>query len=100
MREHCKLNEIESFGSTSAGSLIISLLNVRFFQKHEVDIKHDKDLLQSDILCFTETQLVQNHQYIPSLNEFSFNQNNSIDRFSSLLIRYEQNVCIRYATTH
>ena len=38
-------------------NLEITLLNIRSFNKHVIDVSHDTRLTGSDIICFTETQL-------------------------------------------
>ena len=47
-------------------SLAITLLNIRSFPKHAVDIGDSEMLLQTDIFCFTEAQLLlesRNNRY-------------------------------------
>ena len=41
----------------SSSSLTISLLNVRSLKKHSTDVKHDSNIFNADMICFTETQL-------------------------------------------
>ena len=42
-----------------SNSLVTTLLNIRSFNKHAIDLESDKRLLNSDIICLTETQLQQ-----------------------------------------
>lgn len=46
--------------SESPTLLVISLLNIRPLIKHSIDIKFDSSLCNSDIIAFTETQLLPN----------------------------------------
>ena len=54
-------------------SLTITLLNVRSLRKHTMDILCDKNMMDSDILCFTETQIL--FGFDTSDIESSFNKN-------------------------
>ena len=49
----CQLNEI-----VLPEKLVISLLNVRSLRKNFDDIRNTPSLVQTDILCFTEIQLL------------------------------------------
>ena len=42
---------------TRSDALTLTLLNTRSLKKHLDDILSDVDLLNNDVLCFTETQL-------------------------------------------
>ena len=42
----------------SSGSFAFTILNVHSRNKHAIDIRHDHRLLNTDVLCLTETQLV------------------------------------------
>ena len=46
--------------SESPTLLVISLLNIRSLNKHSIDIKFDSSICNSDIMAFTETQLLPN----------------------------------------
>ena len=54
MREH-QMNQSES-----PTLLVISLLNIRSLNKHSIDIRFHSSLCNSDIIAFTETQLLPN----------------------------------------
>jgi len=54
MREHSKLKSIDT-GKLSENSIIVTLLNTRSYNKHKDDIKSDRILMESDVLCLTET---------------------------------------------
>ena len=67
--EYQRLTQVETENSTTLGyspsslptnahhKLSICLLNVRSLKKHSVDIKCDVNLMKSDVLALTETQL-------------------------------------------
>ena len=57
LRSNCRLHKNQTFPSSTAKNLNISLLNIRSLSKHCIDIKNSKDLMNSDLLCLTETQL-------------------------------------------
>ena len=87
MRQHCVLSPPESLGGLSDDSLSISLLNTRSLKLHVADIVCDKDMIASDILCLTETQLLpdQNIYDICSvLEDFQVYFNNNNDKFKSI----------------
>ena len=69
-------------------SLVITVLNIRSFNKHSIDLESDRRILNSDIICLTERQLPQSldSQRIPALASFDIVCNNSEDRFQSLTI--------------
>ena len=94
MRENSKLPVIESIGPATARNLIFTLLNIRSFQKHQNDLIKDKPLLESDILCLTETQLTSDIEFLEILRQFEIIQNNSVDRFSSLMVGCKKS-CVR-----
>ena len=48
----------QTFSFVSCDSLTINLLNVRSLYKHSIDIACDQRLLECDLLCFTETQVL------------------------------------------
>ena len=59
---------------TSTNSLKIALLNTRSLNKHGVDISKDNSLLQTNILCRTETHVIpgQDITGTKSLDQFHF----------------------------
>ena len=71
-----------------SNSLVTTLLNIRSFNKHAIDLESDKRLLNSDIICLTETQLQQSLDSlrIPTLADLDIICNNNGDRFQSLAI--------------
>ena len=38
--------------------MMITILNIRCLKKHSVDVKHDSGIFASDVMTFTETQLL------------------------------------------
>ena len=94
VREDNQIKPINDFGPIKHDSLIVTLLNTRSFNKHKEDIKSDHHLMESDVMCFTETQITLNSfaESNLSFNPFNVIQNNSIDRFSSLLVGYRESV--------
>ena len=79
--------------------LVISLLNIRSLNKHSIDIKFDSSLCNSDIIAFTETQLLPNsndNQIRENLQPFTLlRQDHVSDRFSSLALRAKNNIEIK-----
>ena len=87
MRRHCVLSPLETLGGCSPDSLSICLLNTRSLQKHITDISCDKDLMDSDVLCLTETQLLPDHDtyaICSQLQEFRISLNSDVDKFRSI----------------
>ena len=70
--------------------LTLCLLNIRSLKKHSIDIKHDSNVFNSDIIALTETQLspqsndsdIRNHLYPFTL----YRQDHPSDRFCSLAL--------------
>ena len=79
--------------------LTISLLNIRPLNKYSIDVKFDSALCNSDIIAFTETQLLPNTDDIQirhNLQPFTLlRQDHLSDRFSSLAICTKSNIEIR-----
>lgn len=79
--------------------LTVSLLNIRSLHKHSIDVKFDSALCNSDIIAFTETQLLPNSDDIQirhNLQPFTLlRQDHLSDRFSSLAICTKSNIEIR-----
>ena len=57
MRKSCQFQRVEDDCSIADNSLIVTLLNVRSFRKHGIDVSYDKSIMESDIIAFTEIQL-------------------------------------------
>ena len=85
------------FSVVSCDSLTINLLNVRSLHKHSFDIACDQRLLESDLLCFTETQILT-EQNTDSTNEcfrdFVIQHDTSPDGFQSIPFCYKHGIDI------
>ena len=57
MRKNCQFQRVEDDCSIADNSLVVTLLNVRSLRKHSIDVSHDKSIMKSDIITFTETEL-------------------------------------------
>ena len=79
-----------------SNSLVITIVNIRYFNKHATELESDRRLLNCDIICLTETQLPQSldSQKISTLAGFDIICNNSEDRFQSLAICSRQKVFV------
>ena len=79
-------------------SIKVALLNTRSFCKHAVDINKDPILLETDILCLTETQLLpdQNTDKIcnnlDQLTKFEFVHKKDPDKFQSLSVGFKNQI--------
>jgi len=98
MREHCILKPVHDFGPVDDTSLTITLLNTRSLLKHCADIIADPILMESDVLCLTETQIFSSFEYTFPSNDFQLIQNNSDDRFCSIAIGYVNSIIISHVT--
>ena len=69
-------------------SLVITLFNIRAFNKQPMDLESGRRLVNKDIICLTETQLQQslNSQRILTLANFHIICNNNEHRLPSLAI--------------
>ena len=90
LRNSCSLKNNHSFLSVTQPSdkyLHVSLLNVRSLKKHADDVKKTKDLISSDLLCLTETQLSlasDTSDIDQKLDTFKIEYNNmSVNRFQN-----------------
>ena len=74
----------------SCNVFTISLLNVRSLRKHSTDIKYDSRLFKSDVIAFTETQLLPEEcdsDIIKNLHPFILHrQDHNTDKYSSLAV--------------
>ena len=98
-KEYERLREISSITSSlpseqelagSNAGVTVSLLNIRSLTKHSIDIKYDGNMFNSDILAFTETQLLPNdgdNEIRKNLQPFAlFRQDHQRDKFMSLAV--------------
>ena len=91
MRNECLIEPLPVADFNSRGSLTITLLNTRSLQRHAIDIAHEQRLLDTDILCLTETQLMPDHNtnnIDNTLHHFQFLHNKCNDKFQSISIGY------------
>ena len=90
-------------------SLTVTLLNIRSINKRLIDFAYDKSLRKSDVICLTETQMMQRSQteVNSELQEFEIIHNTNVDKFQSLafclkdltgIISYEKMVGASYIT--
>ena len=84
MRDESVITPNANCGMLTNNSLTITLLNVRTFPNHAIDISHSEMLLQTDVFCFTETQLLFNREIPENLDEFNFLHNRCNDQFKSI----------------
>ena len=100
MRKECPIDSSHVPDLICRNSLTITLLNTRSLQRHAIDIAHDERLLlNTDILCLTETQLMldQNTNNIDNtLHYFKFLHNKCHDKFQSISIGYTHLVEIHH----
>ena len=98
-KEYERLREISSITSSpspehdlevSNTGVTVSLLNIRSLRKHSIDIKYDENMFNSDILAFTETQLLPNdadNEIRRNLQPFAlFRQDHQRDKFMSIAV--------------
>ena len=81
--------------TTSDATLTVTLLNTRSLHRHAIDISHDRVILNTDVLCLTETQLLPNYptNNIPEiLSNFAYLHNNSNDKYQSITFCYKAHV--------
>ena len=94
MRAECKLEPLHN-ANTSDDTLVITLLNTRSLHRHAVDIWNDQELLNTDILCLTETQLLpeqDTNNISDVLNCFNYLHNINADKFQSISFCYKSQV--------
>ena len=93
------LKPLESF-SVFNSTLNITLLNIRSLLKHVEELKHHKDIISSDVLLLTETQIGQSYninlEYLKqNLNDFTnLVLSNDIDKFKSLFLGHTDEVFV------
>ena len=94
MRRECLLEPLCN-ADTSDYALVITLLNTRSLQKHAIDIFNDHVLLNTDVLCLTETQLLP-EQHTSNISDvlscFNYLHNIAADKFQSISFCYKSHV--------
>lgn len=96
MRENLSIHHAQK-NKVTKDSFTLTLLNVRSLTKHAKDVQHDENIMDSDVLMFTESQLLSdpNVSIIETLSPFSLLCNNmSNDKFSNIAIAYRQDVAL------
>ena len=90
LRETSPLEPPKTMIQENIPTFTICLLNVRSLQKHSVDIRHDSNLFDTDMICFTETQLLpstDDSEIKNNLHPFKLlRQDHASDRYSSLAL--------------
>ena len=90
LRSNCHLHKNQTLPSSTPKNLKISLLNIRSLSKHCLDIKNSKDLVNSDLLCLTETQLSpssETNEIDQTLDNFRIDYNNySVNRHQNTAV--------------
>ena len=64
MRKNCQFERAEDDCSIADNSLVVILLNVRSLTKHGIDVSYDKSIIESDIIAFSETQLLHDYSLL------------------------------------
>ena len=54
-------NSTNIISKSNAHNVVITLLNIRSFKKHYLDVRHDSKIVESDIMALTETRLKDLH---------------------------------------
>ena len=88
MCQYSVLPPPESFGQITDNSLCICLLNTRSLQLHVQDILCDHEIMESDVLTLTETQLLPDHDIsdiCSKLHDFQLSFNSNEDKFCSIV---------------
>ncbi|XP_066910992.1 ATP-dependent DNA helicase PIF1-like [Clytia hemisphaerica] len=93
LRKDNSMLEIKNFSSSlnSSNHLHISLLNIRSLKKHVSDLVKCETLMNSDMICLTETQLSpssETNEIDESLQNFKIEYNifNSVNRFQNIAL--------------
>ena len=82
-------NSANIISKSNAHNVVITLLNIRSFKKHYLDVRHDSKIVECDIMAFTETRLkgLHNTNDIENvLSEFQIIFQNQSNDFFSLAI--------------
>ena len=76
--------------TVSNNDVTVSLLNIRSLRKHSIDIKNDADIMNSDVIACTETQLLPHNsdaEIRENLHPFVlFRQDHNTDKYTSLAV--------------
>ena len=94
MHLESNIKPLATCGNMSNSSIIISLLNTRSLNRYAVDISHDRQLLESDLICLTETHIKSTDKQENIIAGFKLFHNISSDKFQSLALCYQYNIDI------
>lgn len=90
LRNFSSLNMQTNENNQDNAVLTICLLNIRSLKKHSIDVKHDSNIMNSDLIAFTEIQLLphSNDSEIKNdLHPFTlYRQDHPTDRYCSLAL--------------
>ena len=96
LRSDCVLPDLPGI-TRSTDSITFTLLNTRSLRKHAKDIKSDKHLMDTDVLCLTETHAIPG-QSVGEINTqlapLSILYNNNQNKFLSTAICYSDVVFV------
>ena len=96
LRAECVLPDVPLM-ECSPDSLTITLLNTRSLRKHAVDIKSNQHLMETDLLCLTETHILPTHDVDDinaELDPLTIVYRNCMDKFQSTAICYNRNAVV------
>lgn len=83
---------------STENTLTISNINIRSLRKHSIDVRFDQNIMNSDIIAFTETQLLPNDndkEIKNDLHPFVLHRHDHpTDKYSSLAVCTKQNIVI------
>ena len=82
----------QTFLFVSCDSVTINLLSVRSLHNHSIEIDCDQRVVASDLLCFTETQVligINTENIKKRFRDFVIQRNTSPDRFQSIAFCYK-----------
>ena len=99
LRKECSVSHPNTTLQHDSDTVTITLLNIRSLKKHCIDIKSDSRLFTSDVIAFTETQLLSSdsdNEIIDTLSPFKlYRQDHVSDKYSSMAICTQNTVDIR-----
>ena len=99
LRNECMVPHLTTVLQDNLNVLTISLLNIRSLKKHSIDIKFDSRIFNSDIIAFTETQLLpqdSDNEILNNLCPFKLHrQDHNTDKYSSMALCTRNTVEIR-----
>ena len=98
-RLRCKENILEPLYSLSPSeeNLVLTFLNIRSLRGKSASLKHYREVYDSDVVFFAETQIhcdssIEEVEY--NMKPFTMIFNNDTDKFKSLAIGYKESVTI------